>query len=115
MDAGVITAIGGAAGTTLLALGGGIRFVWLRIDRRIRALEGEIKAYSKDLDDCKERDRANRSLMSELIFALRLLADEVGSTNPTSPLLAHVRSMLAKVYPIAPTPADMIDTLGDMR
>ena len=104
MDAGVITAIGGL----LVVLGGGIRFIWVKIERRFRHIETALEA-------CQSRDTTHRTLISELISALQLLVTELHGSDPTNPHLANIRTVLARAYRITKTPADMIDKLGEMR
>jgi hypothetical protein len=88
----------------LAALGGGIAFVWGKLEKRFAAIE-------KKLEDCEKRDAANRSRLSELLFALRMMADEMHASDPMNPLLKTVRQMLVKAYPI---PRDMEEQLERM-
>lgn len=100
MDAAIITALGGI----LTILGGGVAFVWGKIEKRFSAIE-------KKLEECEERDVKNRSRLAELLSVLRIMADEMQSSDPTNPLLKSVRMMLLKAYPI---PADMTETLNGL-
>lgn len=111
MDAGVITAIGGA----MAIMGTGARFVWLRIEKRLSKVETDLEKARKDVEACKERHASDRSLLAEVLLVLQLVADEMASSNPTSPVLVQIHRILRRAYPVAAVPPDMIDALGDMR
>ena len=103
MDAALLAAIV----PILAALGGGVAFVWGKIEKRFSAIEEKLSA-------CEKRDAANQSRLAELLFALRMMADEMHASDPTNPLLKSVRIMLVKAYPVSSPPADMTETLNGL-
>lgn len=102
MDAQLITAIGGL----LVILGGGIAFVWGKIERRFAAIEAELKQTRADLDACKDRDSKSKARMAELMMLFRMLVDDMHQRDPANPLLHVARTTLAR-WSLDPTPPDM--------
>jgi hypothetical protein len=83
-----------------------------KIEARFAAIETELKDTRRDLNDCKERDAANQSRIGELVFILRIVADEMHDREPANPMLKSIRQILARAFPAYP--ADMqasLDTL----
>jgi len=111
MDAAIITATGGLLAT----LGVGVRFVWIKVERRLASIEADLTKARADVDACKERHATDRSLLAEVLLVLQLVADEMAGTNPTSPVLAQIHRILRRSYPLAPAPADMVATLRKVK
>lgn len=108
MSAELITALV----SLLTILGGGIAFVWRKIELRFVQNEAEMKHIQQELDACKNRDATNQSRMAELIFAIRIMADDMHQSNPHNPLLKSVQRILEKAYPLYPTEmTDLLDRI----
>lgn len=107
MDPQIITAFGGL----LVILGGGIAFVWGKIEKRFAAIEAELKQARTDLDACKERDSNQKARMAELLTLFRMLIDDMHQNDPTNPLLRVARATLAR-WSLEPTPPEMADLLS---
>lgn len=73
-----------------------------KLEARFAAIELELKEARKDLNDCKERDAANKSCIGELVFVLRIVADEMHEREPANPMLKSMRQILARAFPTYP-------------
>ena len=80
-----------------------------KIEARFEAIETELKNARKDLDDCKQRDASNQTRLREVVFVLRMVADEMHEREPSNPLLKSMKQILARAYPAFPD--DMQDSL----
>jgi hypothetical protein len=100
------------AATAFLALvGGGMRFVWKKIEARF----GKIETA---LNECRERDLKKDRQLSAVVLCIKLLVPEVErlDTDPTrNHTLRQVRSILGQYFPLEPhIPAEMADLLDRM-
>jgi len=96
--------------TGMLAIfGGGIRFVWAKISKRITALETKVGHQQDEIDACESRDVEKDKKLHTLGLCLRLLIPEVTRLDPASATLMQVRSLLDQSFPPDPDlPPDMV-------
>ena len=73
-----------------------------KIEARFAAIEQELKDARRDLDDCKQRDASNQTRLREVVFVLRMVADEMHEREPENPLLKSMKMILARAYPAFP-------------
>lgn len=100
------------AATGLLALiGGGLRFVWNKFEKRFTGIETK-------LEECKARDAEKGAQLSAVVLCIQLLVPEVERLDPDSHAnntLRQVRMILGHHFPIDPhVPADMAALLNRM-
>ena len=76
-------------GGSLAAIGGGIAFVWNKIDGRFKAIEVKLQ-------QCERRDRRGRKQVALLMSAVEILLAKVQDLAPDSPVIARVRELLAQ-------------------
>lgn len=84
--AAIITSLCGA----LIPLGGGIAFIWNKLQARFEAIEAK-------LDACEQRDKANTERRAVHDTVIQLLADEIERIAPASTVLAQVRTLLSRL------------------
>lgn len=83
MSGEIITAGVAALGT----LGGGIAWIWDKIDKRITSLETKVA-------DCEAREDAGFERRSVQLTVIELLWQEVERIAPASPVLARAKKLL---------------------
>ncbi len=95
------------AATGLMALcGGGVRFVWKKVEIRFEEIEGK-------LEECQKRDLHKDKQLQAMGLALRLLVPEVQRLDPHNTTLSQVRSILQQHFPIElAIPDDMCGLLA---
>lgn len=111
MDGAQITAILGGVVVIFGSIGGGISFVWGKIEKRFAGIEADLKQARRDLDACKERDGNHKARMAELLTLFRMLIDDMHQNDPANPLLRVARATLARWLP-EPTPPEIVDLLN---
>lgn len=91
MDGMSIAAIITASVTLLGALGGGIAWVWSRVDARIKTLEDKLL-------EAEERERRYTRALSSYAVASELMLQELRRISPESPVLEQVTRRLAEIH-----------------
>lgn len=104
MDAGTITAIGGAIAAVMAPLGVAIAFVWRKVER-----------LAEKVEDCEARDARRGAAFAHVSAAARLMLTELRRIDDSNPFLTTIEALLHKAWKVNPdTPGDMIDKLGEM-
>jgi len=96
--------------TGLLALiGGGLRFVWKKI-------EGRFEGIEKKLAECQERDARKDDQLEAVVWSLHLTIGEIERIDPgINRTVQEVRDLLRTYFPVDPhTPAAMAALLKRM-
>ncbi|MDH7973679.1 hypothetical protein QH494_15920 [Sphingomonas sp. AR_OL41] len=91
------------AATGFLALiGGGLRFVWKKVESRFEGIE-------QKLAECHERDERKDGQLEAVVWSLHLTIDEIERIDPgRNRTVQEVRDLLRLYFPIDPnTPAAM--------
>lgn len=96
----LVTAIAGALGT----VGGGIKFIWNKVEKRFQAIEAQLL-------ECRTREVAAAEKASVKLIVIELLWQEVCRHNPTSPVLARAKKLLDdlkldRVFPVENLPRE---------
>lgn len=86
LDAGLITAIFGAGGA-LAVVGGGIKFVWGKIEDRFKAIE-------LSLEECRLREISSQERRAVLTTVIELLWQEVKRLAPDADILERARKLM---------------------
>lgn len=73
----------------MTALGGGIAFVWNKLEKRFSDIE-------KKLDACEERDQHSRRLLTLYEAALTVVTDALEQTRADAPALRLARRILLR-------------------
>jgi hypothetical protein len=95
------------AATGLLAgIGGGLRFVWKRVEGRFALIE-------KKLAECEQRDARKNSQLEALVWSLHLTIGEIERLDPNNNrTVGEVRELLRQYFPVGPaTPAALASLL----
>jgi hypothetical protein len=77
----------GAGTGMLVALGGGIAFVWNKIERRFARIEGQ-------LDECHAREEAGHQRRAVQLTVIELLWAEVTRQTPDNAVLRRAKALL---------------------
>jgi len=87
-----------AAATGLLAaIGGGIGFVWKKVEARFKAIE-------RKLAECQERDARKGSQLEAVVWSLHLTIGEIERLDPdNNRTVGEVRALLRQFFPVDPT------------
>jgi hypothetical protein len=95
-----------AATGLLAALGGGLRFVWKKIEGRFAIIE-------KKLAECQERDVRKDAQLEALVWSLHLTIGEIERLDPNNNrTVGEVRELLRQYFPVDPaTPAPLASLL----
>lgn len=80
----VIAVLGGG---TLASIGGGIAFVWNKIDARFTAIETKLK-------QCERRDRRSRKQIGLLLSAVEILLAKIQDLAPEAAVITRARELL---------------------
>jgi hypothetical protein len=84
----------GAATGLLAAIGGGLRFVWKKIEGRFALIE-------KKLVECQERDARKDGQLEALVWSLHLTIGEIERLDPgRNQTVGEVRDLLRTYFPI---------------
>lgn len=76
-----------AAGVVLSGIGGGVAFVWNKVDQRFRAIE------AKQLQ-CERRDRRSQRRITLLKSIVEMLLQKVTDLAPNAPILDRAQQLL---------------------
>lgn len=74
-------------GGTLATIGGGIAFVWNKIDARFTAIEAKLK-------QCERRDRRSRKQIGLLMSVSEMLLAKVKDLAPDAIVITRVEQLL---------------------
>ena len=80
----IAAALGGG---TLATIGGGIAFVWNKIDARFTAIEAKLK-------QCERRDRRSRKQNGLLMSAVEILLAKIQDLAPDAAVITRARELL---------------------
>lgn len=80
----IIALLGGG---TLATLGGGIAFVWNKIDARFTAIEAKLR-------QCERRDRRSRKQISLLMSAVEILLAKIQDIAPGASVIGRARELI---------------------
>jgi len=106
MDAAGIIAITGSACTLLGVLGGGVTFIWRRVELRLMQVEAK-------LEKCEARDRTNGERRALQIAVIRMLISAIESVSPANSVTTQAHMLLndAMVTDAVATAATEADAL----
>jgi hypothetical protein len=93
--AGIITALVGV----LTAMGGGMKFVWIKIEARIKALDGKIDTMQTELDQCHAKHERSLERRAVQLTVIELLWQEVERISPGSAVLLRGKKLLDELKP----------------
>ncbi len=80
--AAVIVAVMGTGG-----LGGGLRFLWNKVEKRFELIEGKLEA-------CQERETASNQINAVQLTVIELLWNDLKKLQPKSGTLARAHKLL---------------------
>ena len=76
-------------GGTLATIGGGIAFVWNKIDGRFKSIEAKLV-------QCERRDRRSRKQIGLLMSAVEISLAKLQELAPDAPVIARILGLLAQ-------------------
>ncbi|HQS71624.1 MULTISPECIES: hypothetical protein [unclassified Novosphingobium] len=89
----MITAILGGTGA-LATIGGGVKFVWAKIEARFTKIETELAECRAREKLAAQRDADNRERRAKQLTVIELLWQKVKDLDPRAPVLDRAKHLL---------------------
>lgn len=107
IDAGDTALLIGAIATALATVGGGIKFIWNKVEKRFQAIEKQVL-------ECRQREAISAAADAVKLTVIELLWHEVRTHNPGSHVLARAKQLLDalkldRVFPVEGLPPEFSD------
>ena len=91
--ADLISALFGAGGA-LVTAGGGLHWVWSKVEARFRVLEAKVEAAEKALDECRQHEADSRERRAIQLIVIELLWSKIQELDPKAAVLARAKKLL---------------------
>ena len=107
IDVGDTVALIGAIAGALGTIGGGIKFVWGKVERRFQQIEGQLL-------ECRVRERMSERRSAVKLTVIELLWQQVEHFDQGSPVLTRAKKLLddlklMQAFPVESLPDEFRD------
>lgn len=91
--ADLVSALFGAGGA-LVTAGGGLRWIWSKIEGRFAALEAKVAAAEQALEECRTHEAESRERRAIQLIVIELLWSKIQELAPDAPVLQRAKKLL---------------------